>query len=230
MNKHKRKGQPQVDTSKLFEFKKNLNAAPDAGEVVLDFNIDSNFMDNLNENINVYISREEIFDCIKKLKNDKASGEDGIINETTEYIKSTAHQFINIYEKLFNLIFDCEIIPESWVIGKLKPIYKNKGDSSKPKNYRPITILSCFGKLFTSVLCNRFCTYSEDFAVIKENQCGFRPNYSTTDNIFTLYSLFEILKCKKKKLYCAFVDFEKAFDTVWRNGLFYKMIMNMYQW
>jgi hypothetical protein len=37
------------------------------------------------------LSREEIFDCIKKLKNDKASGEDGIINE---YIKSTAHQFI----------------------------------------------------------------------------------------------------------------------------------------
>jgi hypothetical protein len=47
-------------------------------------------MDNLNENINLYISREGIFDCIKKLKNDKASGEDGIINE---YIKSTAHQF-----------------------------------------------------------------------------------------------------------------------------------------
>jgi hypothetical protein len=50
--------------------------------------------------INLYISREEIFDCIKKLKNDKASGEDGIINE---YIKSTAHQFINIYEKLWTL-------------------------------------------------------------------------------------------------------------------------------
>jgi hypothetical protein len=51
-------------------------------------------MDNLNENINLYISREEIFDCIKKWKNNKASGEDGIINE---YIKSTAHQFINRY-------------------------------------------------------------------------------------------------------------------------------------
>jgi hypothetical protein len=35
--------------SKLFEFKKKLNAAPDAGEDDLDFNIDSNFMDNLNE-------------------------------------------------------------------------------------------------------------------------------------------------------------------------------------
>jgi hypothetical protein len=40
-------------SQKLFEFKKKLNAAPDAGEVDLDFNIDSNFMDNLNENINV---------------------------------------------------------------------------------------------------------------------------------------------------------------------------------
>ena len=71
---------PRVNTSKLFEFKKKLNAVPDAGEDDLDFNIDSNFMDNLNENINLYISKEEIFDYIKKLKNDKASGEDGIIN------------------------------------------------------------------------------------------------------------------------------------------------------
>ena len=58
---------PHVNTSKLFEIKKKLNAAPDAGEDYLVFNIDSNFMDNLNENINLYISREEIFDCIKKL-------------------------------------------------------------------------------------------------------------------------------------------------------------------
>ena len=132
----------------------------------------------------------------QKAENDKASGEDGIINE---YIKSTAHQFINIYEKLFNLIFDCGIIPESWVIDKIKPIYKDKSDSSEPKHYRFITILSCLGKLFTSVLCNRLCTYSEDFAEIKENQCGFRPKYSTTDNIFTLYSFFlKFLNVKKK--------------------------------
>jgi len=79
----------------------------------------------------IFQNKSYFTNCIKKLKNDKASGEDVIINE---YIKSTAHQFINIYEKLFNLIFDCGIIPESWVIGKIKPIYKNKGD------YRPITI------------------------------------------------------------------------------------------
>jgi hypothetical protein len=45
-----------------------------------------------------------------------------------------------------------------------------------------------------------------------ENQCGFRQGYCTVDNLFTLYSFFELLKRKKKKMYCAFIDFEKTFD------------------
>jgi hypothetical protein len=44
--------------------------------------------------------------------------------------------------------------------------------------------------------------------------------------MFVLHSFFEILKNKKKKLFCAFVDFEKAFDTVWRDALWYKMLLN----
>jgi hypothetical protein len=67
--------------------------------------------------------------------------------------------------------------------------------------------------------------FSEVF-LLEENQFGFRKSYSTTDSIFTLFSFFEILKSKKKKLFCAFFDFEKAFDTVWREALWYKLILN----
>ena len=88
----------QVNTSKLFEFLKN--AAPDAGEDNLDFNIDPNFIDNLNENINLYISREEIVYCIKNLKNHKASGEDGIINENISSV-SVLYSAIDPYVKPF---------------------------------------------------------------------------------------------------------------------------------
>ena len=48
----------------------------------------------------------------------------------------------------------------------------------------------------------------------------------TLDNLFILQSLFNILKNKKKKLHCAFVDFAKAFDTVWRDGLWHKLLLN----
>jgi hypothetical protein len=58
----------------------------------------------------IYIEKEEILECIKKHKNNKASGEDAFINE---YIKATSDQFIVVYEKLFNLIFESGIVPES---------------------------------------------------------------------------------------------------------------------
>ena len=72
------------------------------------------------------------------LKNNKAAGNDSIINE---YIKSTAHVILPIYTKLFNLIFDTGIIPENWTLETVKPIFKSKGDPNLPENYRPITLL-----------------------------------------------------------------------------------------
>jgi hypothetical protein len=78
--------------------------------------------------------------------------------------------------------------------------YKNKGDKFDPKNYRPITIVSCLGKLFTAILNERLNEFSESFSVISETQSGFCQGYSTSDNMFTLQSFFEILKCKNHSL------------------------------
>jgi hypothetical protein len=62
--------------------------------------------------------------------------------------------------------FKVGIIPESWLVGTIKPFYKNKGNKHYPKNFRPITILSCLGKLFTAILNNRLKTYSESFLLL----------------------------------------------------------------
>ena len=97
---------------------------------------------------------------MKNVKNNKACGEDEIINE---YIKSTSNRFIHIYEKYFNIIFGTGILLQSWLNGIIKPIYKNKGDVKDPKNYKPITIVSCLGKLFTAILNARLNDYTEEF-------------------------------------------------------------------
>ena len=69
-----------------------------------------------------------------------------------EHIKSSIHIMGPLYEKLFNLILDTGIVPETWTRGVIKPIFKQKGDVLNPENYRPITLLSCISKLFTGII------------------------------------------------------------------------------
>ena len=67
----------------------------------------------------------------------------------------------HVYHKLFNIVLTTGIVPDGWTVGVINPIYKNKGDVTDPANYRPITLLSCFGKLFTSILNERLLKFVE---------------------------------------------------------------------
>ena len=130
-----------------------------------------------------------------------------------------------IYVNLFNRILNEGQIPESWTIGMITPIYKNKGDKGDFNNYRGITLLSCLGKLFTSVINTRLNRFANETNLINENQTGFRKTYSTLDHIFLLKNFIDIFVTNgNQKLYCAFVDYKKAFDTVWRSALWHKLV------
>ena len=98
------------------------------------------------------------------------------------------------------------------------------GDSNDPNNYRGITIVSCLGKLFTSILCNRIFEWNSENDVITDAQFGFKPGFSTIDAIFVLQSLINRTLKKKKRLYCCFIDYRKAFDFVDRCKLWNKLI------
>lgn len=110
------------------------------------------------------------------------------------------------------------IVPESWVLGDILTIYKNKGSKTLPENYRPIALLSCLGKPFTSIINNRMTSYAEKYEAISYSQSGFRKGYSTIDNLCVIQSLIEIMKTNKNVLYCAFIDFKQAFDNVMDYG------------
>ena len=102
------------------------------------------------------ITEFEISKVIRDLKLGKAAGHNGILNE---YLKNATDILRPLLIKLFNIIFKSGKLPTLWLDGRIRPIFKNKGDSANPENYRPITILSCFSKLFTSILNNRLTTF-----------------------------------------------------------------------
>lgn len=209
----------KISAENLFTFFKKVNAGNAQSETATLF--DTEAAEQVNEEINQTITIEEIEKYVKTLKNGKSAGIDSVLNE---HIKSTFHILGPVYVKLFNIILDSGILPEVWTLGVIKPIYKQKGDVRNPENYRPITLVSCLGKLFTGIISSRLNSFAEKHDILISNQAGFRKGFSTADNIFVLYCLIEIMQMRKKKLFSAFIDLKQAFDTVWRDGLWYKLL------
>jgi hypothetical protein len=121
---------------------------------------------------------------------------------------------------LFNALFDRGIFPSSWSKAIIVPIYK-KGEINNPDNYRGVALTSIISKAYTFILNKRLVKWVEREEKIVEEQAGFRSGYSTADHIFTLYALVQKFLVKNTKLYIAFVDFRKAFDSVNRNILWH---------
>ena len=129
-------------------------------------NVDNTIKELIEQILDIDITVDEIYLRVRDLKTGKACGTDNILNE---FIKSTFEEMKYIYVDLFNRILNSGQIPEAWNIGMIVPIYKNKGDKSNFDNYRGITILSCLGKLFTSVINARLNNYANEVNLINEN-------------------------------------------------------------
>ncbi|KAL5253101.1 hypothetical protein ACHWQZ_G015761 [Mnemiopsis leidyi] len=168
-------------------------------------------MDNYYEILNSEITPEEL----SKLKKGKASAEDGI---TSEFIINTANNTRQVILKVFNECLKQGVYP--WNTALITPLHK-KGDKDNPNNYRAIAVGSNLGKLFSSILLERLIQFRNIHC--PDNQLGFVKEAQTSDHIFTFRTCIEKYTKQKKRLYSCFVDYCKAFDTVCREALLFKL-------
>ena len=183
--------------------------------------IDRTDFETMKEILNCPFTKKEILSCKDKLKNSKASGIDMIKNEVLK-ICLDDKGFLEVLHLLVNKIFNEGKYPTAWKTELVRPIHK-KEETYLEKNYRGISLTSCLGKFFNNLLLMRLSKCFEDLRLFQDHMMGFRPNMRTSNNIFVLKTLIDKQFQKNEKLYCCFVDFSKAFDTVWRKGLVAKL-------
>lgn len=107
--------------------------------------------------------------------------------------------------------------PQELFEARVVPLYK-KGDTDKAANYRPISLLSVFYKLYMIMIRTRIQKGLEP--KICSTQFGFRPNKSTAQAVYFVRRLQDYAEAHTNKLHMAFLDWEKAFDKIQHDKLF----------
>ena len=165
-------------------------------------------MVNMVTQLDTDISIEEVHLAIDRTKDGKASRADGLC---AELFRNLDEITLHTLTKLFNKVFHLGNFPAPWAQGLIIPIHKG-GEPDCVDNYRGITLLPFIAKLFSAVLENRIQTWATKEGIIPNYQFGFQKYHRTSDPIFMLNSLLEKAKWKHKRLFCCFIDFQKAFD------------------
>ena len=115
------------------------------------------------------------------------------------------------------------------------PIHKKGKDKKDPNSYRPISLLSCLGKVLERVINRRLISFLEERKILSPTQTGYRKHRSTEDQLALIAQEIENAFQEKKKVISVFFDLTKAFDKVWREGLLLKTLESgvsgkMYRW
>jgi len=162
----------------------------------------------------------EIKNALAKLKDRKAPGVDAI---PSEFFKHLNEETLVLVIGILNRVFKGEMFPTTFTEAIVFPLFK-KGDIALISNFRGISFLTAFYKIYTQMILARLEIFVFKKEFLHEGQAGFRKGYSTFDNIFTLSSIVEDnIAVPKGKVYAFFIDFSAAFDTVNRSALLYKL-------
>ena len=169
----------------------------------------------------ITISTENLTRMIKDLNPNKAHGHDNI---SIKMIQVCGDSIIPPLKIIFESAIKSGNFPDSWKKGNIIPVHK-KESKNLIKNYRPISLLPIFGKIFEKVIYNNLFKYFQENKFISDNQSGFRSGDSCTSQLIAItheiYKAFDVNPSLETR--GVFLDISKAFDKVWHDGLLHKL-------
>ena len=222
IKRKQKKKKPSCDFNSYFKnlFETSLSDLSDTGQTLIN---DNTTEDALHDDfLDAPFTLNDLDIALKKLKNNKSPGFDNVLNE---FLKLNSPLFKITLLSVFNILFTNGYFPDAWSIGLIIPIHK-KGNPDSAENYRGITLLSCVGKLFTSLINTRLNAWAETNYKFSKDQYRFRENKSTMDAMFILQNVVDIYLSNNNALFVSFIDLKKAFDCTNHQALWFKLEIN----
>ena len=137
-------------------------------------------------------------------------------------LKNTASTICKPLQLIFNYSLQTRKFQKIWKSAIVIALIK-KGIISDPSNYRPISLLSCVGKVFERVIFKYILNFLLDNSLIYKYQSGFMRGHSTVHQLIEIYHNI-CLSLENREVMCTvFCDISKAFDKVWHRGLLKKL-------
>ena len=165
------------------------------------------------------VRTHEIQEIILTFDSNKSTGPNSI---PIYILKAFNNFFSSILCKIINLVFETGIFPDLCKLAKVIPINK-KDDALLCENYRPISLLSIFSKIFEKLIYGRMYKFLDVNNLIYNRRFGFRTNYSTEHALISLTENIKNLLDSGNVVCGVFIDLEKAFDMVKHNILCEKL-------
>lgn len=168
-----------------------------------------------------FITEEKILYIFRNLRNKLSSGVDTIPNII---LKNIPEGLILNYCTLFNNMLNNSYFPRAWKLAKVVVLPKGNKDTSNPNNLRAISLLPNISKIFEICVNTNIIKFCGKNNLTNDNQFGFKYKHSTIHGIHQLVSNINWNLNKSLCTGACLVDFEKAFDNIWIEGLIYKLL------
>ena len=169
----------------------------------------------------IFFDEAKILNLINSLDANKAHGWDEI---STRMVKLCGDSLVKPLMIIFQSSINSEIFPSQWKKGNIVPVHK-KGDKSVAKNYRPVSLLPLFGKIFEKCIYDTLYNYFETNSLFTPCQSGFREGDSCLAQLLSItHDIFKGFDANPSMdTRGVFLDISKAFDRVWHESLIYKL-------